>query len=103
MSNNEPITKVTQIIPRQDGSEVRIVVEAMYGAGLHQSIDVRVHRRNKTDENWIYCNNQPHPDFKSMSRENYLKNGRSEMLNTVTPAEILKLTKLIGQPMSCLK
>ncbi|MBY6347976.1 DNA methyltransferase [Providencia rettgeri] len=35
-----------------------------------------------------------------MSREDYVKFGRSEMLRTVTAGELLKVTGMIGQPLS---
>lgn len=93
------ITKVTQVIPRQDGSEVRIVVEQMTGIGLNSSIGVYVHRRESPDQHWVLLSDKPHPDWLAMSVDDYMKHGRSEMLQSVSPGEILKLIGMIGKPM----
>lgn len=93
------ITQASRIIRRDNGSEVRIHAQAMFGAGLHRSIDVYVHRRDSADHAWTLCNNRPHPDSRTMSVDDYVEKGRSEQLRTVTPGEILSVSKLIGQPM----
>lgn len=93
------ITKMTQIFKRQDGSEARIVAQACFGLGLHQSIDVYVHRRESPNHDWKLCSNRPHPNWRKMSVDEYVKNGRSEMLQTVSPGEILKVSSAIGKPM----
>jgi hypothetical protein len=93
----ETATKITQILKRDDGGEVKIVAEAMYGAGLARSIGVYVHRRESSDHDWILCSDRPHQDWRKMTVEEYTKNGRSEMLKAVSPGEILKVTNLIGR------
>ncbi len=106
MSMPDLITKVTQEILRPDGSEVRIVATStkdfMTRPGLHPAPDVYVLRRSSNKGKWSLCSKDPHPDAKSMSVDEYLKRGRSEMLMAVTHAEIIKVTRLIGQPMSAL-
>ena len=87
----DKITKITQIIQREDGSEARIVASACFGIGLALSIDVYVHRRESSGHNWILCSDRPHPNWLEMSVEDYIDNGRSEMLQTVSPGEILKM------------
>ena len=94
------VTKITQVIQRDDGSEVRIVAEAMFGEGLHRSIGVYVHRRESSSHDWILCSDRPHPDWKSMSVEDYDKHGRSSMLQAVSSGELLKAMSAIGAPMS---
>lgn len=81
---------VERLITRENGSEVKVVAQACYGAGLHLSIDVRVLRRDSPAHAWHLTNDRPHPDWRSMSVDEYIKNGRSEMLRTATPGEILK-------------
>lgn len=93
------ITKVTQIIEREDGSEVRIVAEAFFGAGLHRSIDIRVHHRDSSDQPWALCSERPHPDWLSMSVDDYVKQGRSQVMQLVSPGEILTVANQIGKPM----
>lgn len=93
------ITKVTQLMQRDDGSEARIVATACFGAGLHMSIDVYVHRRPNAEAPWELCSQDPHPDWKTMSVADYIDHGRSPMLRTVSQGEILRATSMIGQPM----
>lgn len=93
-------TKITQIIQREDGSEVRIVATAMFGEGLHRSIDVYVHKRTNESSPWTLCSDQPHPDWKTMPLDDYKKFGRSEMLQAVSVGELIRATSLIGKPMS---
>lgn len=94
------VTKVTQIIQRKDGSEVRIVAEAFHGSGLTRSIDVRVHKRGSPGGSWMLCSNRPHPNWHGMSVDQYVSHGRSEMLQAASPGEILRAVSAIGKPMS---
>lgn len=100
MSTESEATKITQLIERKDGSEVRIVAESMVGEGLHPSIGVYVHKRESKDNEWLLCNDRPHTDWRSMSVEEYKLRGRSEMLQTVSSGELLRAISLIGAPMS---
>ncbi|MDO8938195.1 MAG: hypothetical protein Q7U98_03455 [Methylicorpusculum sp.] len=93
------ITKVTQVIPRQDGSELRIVAQQMTGLGLHTSIGIYVHRRETIDHPWILLSDMPHPNWRSMSVNDYIDHGRSEILQYLSPGEILRVTCMIGEPM----
>lgn len=102
MNSPELISKVTQVLQRPDGSEAKIVATAMFGTGLHRSVDVYVLRRESPEHDWSLCDNRPHPDYLTMSVDEYIKRGRSEMLRTVTTGEILKISSLIGQPVSVL-
>ncbi|MEI9534857.1 MULTISPECIES: hypothetical protein [Morganellaceae] len=100
MQTHELVTKAEQLIQRKDGAQAKIVATAMFGTGLHMSVDVFVLRRDNAEQNWQLCSDKPHPDFKTMSREDYVKFGRSEMLRTVTAGELLKVTGMIGQPIA---
>lgn len=102
MSTEDTITKITQVFQRKDGSEARIVATACYGSGLHFSVDVYVHRRESPAHTWQLCSNRPHPDWRSMSVNEYVRHGRSEMLQAVSPGEIMKVKSAIGKPMSYL-
>lgn len=97
MDMENTITKVTQTLKRPNGAEVKIVAKAMYGTGLTRSIDVYVLRRDSSNDDWILCDNRPHQEWKKMTVDEYVKHGRSEMLQAVSPGEILKLTSLIGK------
>ncbi|MBC8740391.1 hypothetical protein F6X40_27420 [Paraburkholderia sp. UCT31] len=88
--------KVTQIIQRDDGSEVKIVAQKFFGLGLTCSIDVYVLRRESPNHSWMLASNRPHPDWRKMSVDDYVKRGRSEMLQAVSHGEILKVTSALA-------
>lgn len=102
MENEELITKVSKVLQREDGSEARITATLMTGAGLHQSIDIYVHRRQSPEDEWTLCSDSPHPDWRTMSVDEYDKTGRSDKLKTVWHNEIFKVASAIGKPMSYL-
>jgi len=49
-------------------------------------VDVYVLRRDTPERPWVLCSDRPHPDWRSMSVDEYIKRGRSEMLQTVSTA-----------------
>lgn len=100
METIKEITKITQLLQRSDGTEVRIVAQAFFGIGLHRSIGVMVHTRENIDHEWTLCSDSPHPDWRSMSVDDYNLRGRSPMLQTVSPGELLRAMSLIGTPMT---
>jgi hypothetical protein len=91
------MAKAVQTIKRDDGSEVRITAEEFFGLGLHRSVGVYVHRRASPDAPWTLCNDRPHPDWRKMSVDEYVKRGRSEMLRTVSHGEILRVAHQLEQ------
>ena len=101
METAELVTKISKTLKRADGSEVKIVAEAFFGRGLARSIGVYVHRRVSPEHDWVLCSDRPHPDWKTMSRDDYIHHGRSEMLQMVSHGEILKAASAIGKPLSC--
>lgn len=90
------MAQATRTIKRQDGSEVRIVAEEFFGAGLTRSIGVYVLRRETPEGDWKLCSDRPHPDWRTMSVDEYVKHGRSEMLQAASIGEILKLASSLG-------
>lgn len=92
-------TRVTQILPRDDGSEVKIVAETMFGSGLHPSVGVDVYKRVNREQPWQLCSDRPAPNWREMSVQEYKLHGRSEALRTVSPGEILKVVSLLGRPL----
>ena len=96
----ERVTRMTHLLKRGDGSEVKIVASAFFGAGLHRSVGVSVFQRAGPNNDWRLCNDRPHPDWRTMSVDEYIKHGRSEMLRTVSIGEILRATSAIGRPMA---
>lgn len=93
------ITKVTTTLDRVDGSQVKIVSQLFFGAGLKESIGVYVLRRDTTDHEWKLCSDTPAPNWRDMSVDEYIKHGRSELLQTVSIGEILKSNSMLGRPM----
>lgn len=89
------MARVEQLIDRQDGSQVKIVAQEFGGLGLHYSVGVHVLRRENPQADWKLCSDAPHPDWREMSVDEYVKNGRSEKLRTVSHGEILKVSKCL--------
>lgn len=100
MQDKSPATKITRVITRADGSQIKIVAQTMFGAGLTPSTDVYALRREHADDTWKLLSDRPHPDWRKMSVDEYKQNGRSEMLQAVSIGEILKITSLLGRPMT---
>ena len=98
-TERQQTTQITQTLKRKDGSEVRIIAQAFFGRGLTLSIGVDVYRRENPQHNWKLCSDRPHPNWREMSVEEYTRHGRSEMLQAVSPGEILRMTNAIGKPM----
>ncbi len=89
---------VENLIRRADGSEAKIVAREYFGAGLTRSVGVDVFRRANTTSQWKLCSDRPHPDWRSMSVDEYVRHGRSEMLQTVSAGEILKTAMVLNNP-----
>lgn len=96
----ELATRVTRDISRPDGRQVRIVAQTMFGAGLHPSVDVYVLRRDNEAQPWHLCNDRPAANWREMPVEQYVREGRSEMLRTVSTGELLSVVALLGKPLS---
>lgn len=98
-----PVTQVTLLIARDNGAEAKIVARADYGFDLssfHSSVDV--FRRASSNEPWSLCSDRPHPDWLSMSVDEYKARGRSELLQTVTFGELHRATKWLGEDINTL-
>lgn len=87
------MTKFVKLIDRPDGTQVRITMERMYGLGLHESVDTRIHYRKSSDEPWKLASNQPHPNWRQMSVDEYKRSGRPEMFRYITTGELLKASQ----------
>lgn len=86
------MNKVEKILEREDGSQVKIVATATCAAPTFQrEIDFFVLRRDGADDNWKSVSDQPHPDWRKMSVDEYIKHGRSELLRTVKFGEISRV------------
>lgn len=98
LGGENEVTKVTHILQRGNGSQVRIVATAMFGEGLHRSIDVYVHKRESENHDWVLCSNIPAPNWVSV--DYYIKYGRSQMLQAATSGEIMRAISEIGRPIA---
>lgn len=85
------MSKVERLLKRADGSEVKIVGEAMYGAGLRLSIDTYVLARESANHQWRVASDRPHPDWRTMSVDEYVKHGRAEKFQVASHGEILSV------------
>lgn len=88
---------IEHLIRRPDGSEVKIVAQEFFSISQDRSVGVYVLRRGDPNKAWHCCSDRPHPNWRSMSVAEYMKHGRSEMLQTVTPGEILKVTSYLSK------
>lgn len=83
---------VKRILQRSDGSEVRISADPCVGLGLKVSVNVYVHFRSNPSEEWKLASDRPHPDWRTMSVDDYIKRGRSQMLQLVSHGEIFSVS-----------
>lgn len=89
--------KLEHLYTRSDGSEVKVVATAYYGYGLQLSIGVDVFRRIGGSENWCLTSDRPHPNWRQMSVDEYIKNGRPEKLLVASHGEILKAANALRE------
>jgi hypothetical protein len=94
-------TKITNIITRKNGNQVRIVSE-LFDPILNPTVSTIAFHRDNSNDNWKLCSKEYHPDVKTMSRSDYMKFGRSELMEKVTFAELAKTANMIGKPLSSL-
>lgn len=83
---------VQRILQRADGSEVRISANPFMGLGAKVNVDVFVHFRSNPSEPWQLASDRPHPDWRTMSRADYIKHGRSQKLQLVSHGEIFSVS-----------
>ena len=89
---------VENLIRRADGSEAKIVAREYFGAGLTRSMGVDLFRRANATSLWTLCSDRPHPGWRSMSVDEYVRHGRSEKLQTVSLGEMLKTVMALNNP-----
>jgi len=87
------MVKLERLLPQADGTEVKLVGQTMYGSGLTLSVDVFALHRESANQPWRKLNDLPHPDWRSMSVDEYQKRGRSEMLKRIGHGPILAMSQ----------
>lgn len=94
----ERATRVTQIIRKNDGSEVKIVAHASEWS--EKDVHVEFYRRQTPDSTWVRLGDKPHPDWRAMPIDRYLKEGRPEFLYHVSYARVMQVVQMLHKPMS---
>lgn len=97
------MNQVRHTIQRPNGAQAQIVATEVFDINHKRSVDVFVLARASAGDNWHVTNDKPHPDWKSMPREDYITFGRSETLRTVRPGEIFKTVHLLNQKTEALQ
>lgn len=76
--------KLEKFLTAPTGQEVRMLAQAYVGRGLDISIGLDVFVKDTPDSEWRLCGNSPHPDWRSMSVEDYVARGRPEWLRYIS-------------------
>ncbi|MDK9793771.1 hypothetical protein [Vibrio sp. D431a] len=86
--------KSETLLKRNDGSEVKIVCELFTNISQLFSIGTFVLARKSPTDDWHYCSESDGKSIKECgSVANYIKHGRSTLMSTVRPHELLKATQ----------
>lgn len=81
------------LLTRADGSQARITANRFFcPVPNHFPIDLYVHTRSDAAQPWVLAPNTPAPGWKAMPRAQYLREGRSPMLQAVSFAEMARCT-----------
>lgn len=105
MLKQDVIGEITQELPRNDGSSIRIVVKDITSPWDNQRmIDTYVLHRASNKSSWKVLSNRPHPDARTMCVDDYAKYGRSALLQELTRREQLivlpMLKNALGKPLN---
>lgn len=90
------MARIERIISKSDGSEVKIVARESFDINRNRSFDVYALKRSSPEAPWQGISDRPAPDWRTMSVEEYKTSGRSELLQVVGQAQILKTISLLG-------
>lgn len=82
--------KQENLIQREDGSQIKIVCTLFTNSNLTFTIDTYVLFRENESAQWNVLSNIPAQGFKMMPREEYIKHGRSPLMQKVKIGELLK-------------
>lgn len=100
MAEVQVATRLARIVQRGDGSQVKIVATDCSGpffdVGKHVQVDV--YRRSSDAEGWKLCSDRPHPNWRSMSVDEYNKHGRCEKFQAASHGEIFSAGLAVGRP-----
>lgn len=94
--------RLERLLPQKNGSEVKLIGQALSGSGISLSVDVFALHRESADKSWRRLSDQPHPDWRSMSVEEYVERGRSELHQLVGHGPILAMAHEVRRQQSML-
>lgn len=90
------MSRVEQVLQRTDGSEVKIVAHTICSfLEDTPSVETFVLWRESSKHDWQYASEQPHPNWRSMSVDEYIKHGRPKMLQVTTFGERVRVAQLL--------
>lgn len=78
---------------REDGTQVKVTMKAFEDVTAINKwhFDTYAHQRQPDAQDWTLLNDRPHPDWRSMSVQEYNERGRSELLQALGHGRILAL------------
>ncbi len=85
------MVKIERIITRCDGSAVKIVGEEFKNFRGHYDSFFYAFRRESPGRPWKLLSDRPHPNWRSMSVDEYVKHGRSELHQAVRHSEMISV------------
>jgi hypothetical protein len=91
------MSKVEHTIPQDNGAEHKIIAESFIDPINGRLVFFHVLTRPNPVSPWSYLSERPHPDWRSMSVAEYIKNGRSEALQAVGTGNLLKVLDMLEQ------
>lgn len=100
---NDTITKIEKTFECESGEQSRLTVYLASRPGGSALVGVYGHHRANDSEPWSLCSENPHPDWKSMSVDEYEKRGRSELLQYIKRSDIFKYSAMLGQPLEAVR
>lgn len=90
-SREDETMKLEKFLTAPTGQEVRMLAQAYVGRGLDIGIGLDVFVKDTPDSAWRLCRNSPHPDWRSMSVDDYIAWGRPEWLKYVSHGQAIQI------------
>lgn len=87
----DEVMKLEKFLMSPTGQGVRMLAQAYVGRGLDIGIGLDVFVKDTPDSAWRLCRNSPHPDWRSMSVDDYITRGRPEWLKYVSHGQAIQI------------
>lgn len=91
---------LSQILTRQDGSQVKLMGRMSGGLFCKANPDVWALFRQDQSCDWVLLSKEPHPDWRTMPVDEYAKSGRSEFMQKVSFGELIKFKQMFYIPIN---